>query len=92
MKKAIFLIINSVVFLAILIGCSTPKIQYITEYQTKYIPIKCEVIMPSKPKFYKNDIYKTLDEVLVYSEKLQIIVDNCAKVDYNNTKQFIRKD
>ncbi|HDZ5057790.1 TPA: hypothetical protein RTG63_001653 [Campylobacter jejuni] len=79
MKKVLFLIISF-----IFVGCSSaPKIQYITEYKTKYIPIKCDVNLPPKPKAYE-DVYKTLDEVLVYSEKLQIIVDNCTKNDYNN--------
>ncbi|HEC1823340.1 TPA: hypothetical protein R1765_001964 [Campylobacter coli] len=70
----------------VFIGCGTTRTIYITEYKDKYIPIKCEVVMPKKPIYYKNNVYKTLDEVLAYSERLKIIVDKCAKVDYNNTK------
>ena len=50
-----------------------------TEYKNVYIPIKCEVKIPAKPKFDPNNMQSAL-ELAKYFQTCEALLKECANV------------
>lgn len=74
MKILVFLLL-AVFF----IGCSSkPEIITKTQYQDVYIPVKCQVKIPQKPKFDKKDL-QSARALAVYYRQVEALLMECVK-------------
>lgn len=68
-----YLILTSVILLS---GCSTkPEIITRTEYQNVYMPVKCEVDMPTKPNFDENNLDSAKGIAKYYQEVERLLME-----------------
>lgn len=73
---AFYIILTSVIFLS---GCSAkPEIITRTEYQNVYIPVKCKIDMPAKPKFDENNL-ESAKEIAKYYGEVERLLTECVK-------------
>lgn len=57
-------------------GCASSNVVY--KYIEKPIPVKCITNTPKKPK-YSEDVWKYLEDTLIYKDQLEVIIKNCSK-------------
>ncbi|QCD52513.1 hypothetical protein [Campylobacter sp. RM16192] len=70
-----YLILTSVILLS---GCSAkPEIITRTEYQNVYVPVKCEVKLPEKPKF-DQDRLDSAKEIAKYYQEAERLLMECV--------------
>lgn len=79
--KVDYITIILVSLLALLIlasfnGCASSNIVY--KYIEKPIPVKCITSTPKKPKF-SEDVWKYLEDTLIYKDQLEVIIKNCSE-------------
>lgn len=68
-----YLILTSVILLS---GCSAkPEIITHTEYQNVYVPVKCEVKLPEKPKFDENNLESAKEIAKYYGETERLLME-----------------
>jgi putative lipoprotein len=60
-------------------GCAAKEPIVRTEYKNVYIPIKCEVKIPVKPKFDPNNMQSAL-ELAKYFQACEVLLKECAGV------------
>jgi len=60
-------------------GCAAKEPIVRTEYKNVYIPIKCEVKIPVKPKFDPNNMQSAV-ELAKYYETCEALLKECANV------------
>ena len=60
-------------------GCAAKEPIVRTEYKNVYIPIKCEVKIPAKPKFDPNNMQSAL-ELAKYFQTCEALLKECAGV------------
>lgn len=70
-----FTIASCYIILTIFLGCS-PRVQ--TVHKEVKVPVKCDVNIPSKPK-YQDNLTQDLKEALIYSDNLEKILYFCVK-------------
>lgn len=64
-----------IIFLSLfMFGCST---RVVTKYEEVYIPIKCDVYVPQRPK-RQVDNFEYLKSILIYTEQLEIVIKGCV--------------
>lgn len=72
MKILVFLF-----FVLLLAGCSAkPEVITKTQYQDVYIPVRCQVKMPEKPKFDKKDL-KSARQISIYYKEVEALLKEC---------------
>lgn len=60
-------------------GCSAkPETITKTQYQDVYVPVKCQVKMPEKPKFDKKDL-ESARALAVYYRQVEALLMECVK-------------
>lgn len=70
-----YLILTSVILLS---GCSAkPEIITRTVYQNVYVPVKCKVELPKKPKFDENNL-ESAKEIAKYYQETERLLMECA--------------
>lgn len=58
-------------------GCSAkPEVITKTQYQDVYVPVRCQVKMPEKPKFDKKDL-QSARALAVYYRQVEILLKRC---------------
>lgn len=71
-----YLILTSVILLS---GCSAkPEIITRTEYQNVYVPVKCKVELPDKPKFDENNPEISSKKIAEYHSKAERLLMECV--------------
>ena len=74
MKILVFLL-----FAVFFVGCSSkPEIITKTKYQDVYIPVRCQVKMPKKPKFEPENL-SSAKELAVYYRQVEALLMECVK-------------
>lgn len=73
--KFMFLVIIIIITL-LLFGCSAKTV---TKYEPVYIPVKCEVIEPIRPKA-SGDVIKDNIMILKYADELHVSLNKCRQV------------
>lgn len=74
MKILVFLL-----FAVFFAGCAAkPEIITKTQYQDVYIPVKCQVKIPQKPKFDKKDL-QSAKALAVYCRQVEALLMECVK-------------
>lgn len=64
-------------FALLLAGCSAkPEVITRIQYQDVYIPVKCQVKIPEKPKFNKKDL-QSARALAVYYRQVEILLKRC---------------
>ncbi|EAU00367.1 hypothetical protein [Campylobacter curvus] len=72
MKILVFFVLS-----ILLVGCAAkPEVITKTQYQDVYIPVKCQVKMPEKPKFDKKDL-GSARALAVYYRQVEILLKGC---------------
>lgn len=79
--KVDYITIILVSLLALLIltsfnGCASSNVAY--KYIEKPIPVKCVTSIPKKPE-YSEDVWKYLEDTLIYKDQLEVIIKNCSE-------------
>lgn len=79
--KVDYITIALVGLLALLIlasfnGCASSNVVY--KHIEKPIPVKCITNTPKKPK-YSEDVWKYLEDTLIYKDQLEVIIKNCSE-------------
>lgn len=79
--KVDYITIILVSLLALLIltsfnGCASSNVVY--KYIEKPIPVKCVTSIPKKPE-YSEDVWKYLEDTLIYKDQLEVIIKNCSE-------------
>ncbi|WP_253908149.1 hypothetical protein [Campylobacter sp. RM16188] len=70
-----YLILTSVILLS---GCSAkPEIITRTEYQNVYLPAKCRVELPQKPKFDESKL-ESAKEIAKYYQEIERLLVECV--------------
>lgn len=75
----IIMILVSLLVLLILFsfnGCASSNVVY--KYIEKPIPVKCVTSIPKKPE-YSEDVWKYLEDTLIYKDQLEVIIKNCSE-------------
>lgn len=57
-------------------SCASSSVVY--KYIEKPIPVKCITNVPKKPK-YSEDVWKYLEDTLIYKDQLEVIIKNCSE-------------
>ena len=57
-------------------GCASSNVVY--KYIEKPIPVKCVTNIPKKPE-YSEDVWKYLEDTLIYKDQLEVIIKNCSE-------------
>lgn len=79
-RKIVFIILLTLIVL--LSGCAKPETITKTIYKDVYIPVRCEIEMPVKPKFNRLDP-ASAKELAMYYQQIEALLKGCVKV-YGN--------
>lgn len=70
-------ILAFLLFAVFFIGCAAkPEIITKTQYQDVYVPVKCQVKIPEKPKFDKKDL-QSAKALAVYYRQVEALLKEC---------------
>ncbi|WP_232209591.1 MULTISPECIES: hypothetical protein [Campylobacter] len=77
LRKIVFIILLS--FAVIMAGCANkPEIITRTLYQDVYIPMKCDVKLPEKPEYDKNDP-DSAKKLAIYYKQVEKLLKGCIR-------------
>ncbi|MBR8461460.1 hypothetical protein KDD93_06780 [Campylobacter sp. faydin G-24] len=69
--------ILALLYISVFAGCADKKVLTRTEWQKVYIPIKCEVDIPTKPKYTPSDL-QSAKELAKYYEEVENLLKGCV--------------
>lgn len=72
-------ILAFLLFALLFVGCSAkPEVITKTIYKDVYVPVKCQVKMPKKPKFEPENL-SSAKELAVYYRQVEALLMECVK-------------